>query len=59
MEEAQRTVTLEVSPQDLELIKAGLDLLLMTEDDREAVTELKLLIERLGEELPAHAIGRS
>jgi len=41
------TVTLEVSPEELALIKAGLDLLLMVESDREAIAELKELLERV------------
>lgn len=45
--EDKRTVTLQVSEEELQLIKAGLDLLLLTEDDGEAITELKRLLERL------------
>ncbi len=45
--EDKRTVNLQVSEEELRLIKAGLDLLLLTEDDAEAITELKRLLERL------------
>jgi hypothetical protein len=48
-EKDKTTVTLEVSTEELELIKAGLDLLLMVESDREAIGELKELIERMSE----------
>jgi hypothetical protein len=54
--EDHRTVTLQVSEEELRLIEAGLDLLLLTEDDAEAITQLKVLLERLtGRE---HVIAR-
>jgi len=45
--EDKRTLNLQVSEEELRLIKAGLDLLLLTEDDAEAIAELKVLLERL------------
>jgi hypothetical protein len=47
MEDKSRTVTLQVSQDELRLILTALDLLLMVEDDREAVSELKELLQRL------------
>ncbi len=44
-----KTVTLEVSPEEIRLIKDGLDLLLMVESDHEAIAELKQLLERVSE----------
>jgi hypothetical protein len=46
-EENKTTVTLEVSLEELKLIKDGLDLLLMVESDHEAIAELKELLERM------------
>lgn len=47
MEDKSRTVALLVSQDELRLILTALDLLLMVEDDREAVTQLKELLQRL------------
>lgn len=46
-EENKTTVTLEVSLEELKLIKDGLDLLLIVESDHEAIAELKELLERM------------
>jgi hypothetical protein len=46
-DKTKTTVTLEVSLEELELIKDGLDLLLMAESDRQAIAELKELLDRL------------
>ncbi len=40
-------VSVELSPDELELILAGLRMLLDAEDDPEIITELKVLLARL------------
>jgi hypothetical protein len=44
-------VKLEVTPEDLALIEAGLRLMLMVEDDREEIDRLKALLDLVGREL--------
>jgi hypothetical protein len=43
-------VRLDLTADDLALVEAGLRLLLMTEDDREAIDRLKTLIEQVRHE---------
>lgn len=40
-------VSLELSGEDLELVEAGLRLMLMVEDDRETIDRLKRLLEQV------------
>lgn len=47
MEIVDERVTVELSRDDFELIRAGLRMLLQAEDDPGTITELKVLIARL------------
>ncbi len=42
-----RTVTLEMTPDQLSLVEAGLKLLLAVEDDHEAIRQLKDLLAQV------------
>lgn len=44
-----RAAVLELSSSELELVLAGLKVLLLVEDDAEAIAELKTLLARLGD----------
>ena len=46
-------VRLDLTADDLALVEAGLRLLLMTEDDREEIDRVKLLIAQVRRELEA------
>jgi hypothetical protein len=43
-------IIVELSPDELELIRAGLKMLLHAEDDPDTIAELKRLLERLGDD---------
>ena len=43
----EERIEVELTPAELELIRAGLTMLLHAEDDPDIITELKRLLERL------------
>lgn len=43
-------IIVALSPDELELIRAGLKMLLHAEDDPDTIAELKQLLERLGDD---------
>lgn len=47
MEAIEERVKVELSPEELELVRAGLTMLLHAEDDPDLIAELKRLLERL------------
>jgi hypothetical protein len=49
----EKPVVLELSTDELQLIENGLKLLLVVEDDRIAIDELKKLLTRIEREIPA------
>ncbi len=52
----EKPVQVELSPSELNLVRAGLRMLLHAEDDPQAIEELKTLLMRLSAEGPAAAV---
>jgi hypothetical protein len=50
-ERADVAISIELSPAELELVRAGLTMLLHTEDDPAIILELKALLSKLARQL--------
>ena len=49
-------LSIELKVEEMDLVEAGLRLLLMVEDDHDTIARLKELLKRLQQEIAVHAV---